>query len=877
MFDVTAAAEVLGVGKVVALIVWMQSVTPVDIALNVLKTSFGDLPVTTIVLNIAITDRVFATLDSVIKVVLRDSGADIATNPVVKIAMKAVVLLKTACDSYHFGAHCTSECSNHCRNGTCFQNGTCTLGCIGKLYGDKCEKECRNCAFTCDKISGECDKGCVDGTYGSSCNMKCSRGCVSGCDQYSGHCNCMEGWQGDSCDNSPVGDSRTFDTSDMKTFIGAAVGTLLFILLAVVFLLFAIKLRRNKKSRSTPSMAYVVSKRNSEDQTKMYTEIGSVPVELEDPEEEPQIEKLEDAVYYNNLTAARDIFVADLLSVIKNKEADENEGFTAEFKSLPYGERFDCNIAKMEENIVKNRFKTTFPYDHSRVKLAVENGFTSDYINANYIENMEGRRDYIACQGPTANTLIDHWRMIWQEHIEYIVMLTNLIEGPKNKCHQYWPDENEELDLDPFSVDLIQEKVYAYFVMRIMTLRKQKVSESRTVVQFHYTRWPDHGTPNPLNLVVFHRHFRHKIKPSRHPILIHCSAGIGRTGTFIAFDVLSRYGKDNGKVNIIEYVKAMRKDRMTMIQNVDQYMFLYKALFEFFRRQNKYIRREEYLKFYSDLGRRETRKQITDEYNKLKIVKPHYEDEDFETGRQHLKLNMTDFVLPVEQYLVLLTSYCRGRSSYYNAVTLSSFTRADEFISAQLPVTGAAIDLARLLVDQESHFLISLNPLSDVNEMKIWVEEQVKHFRLDQYEITKRAQTRLTNEIRKTTVEIKRKKDGSHHLHILECLDWSHDRLLPADTSILINLIKQFCFDRKSEVEGHVTVMSMDGAACCGLFIAVYNAIEQLQQDNEVDICTIVQQLQCRRPEMISNKEEYEFCYRAIRDFLNTDSVYANA
>ncbi|XP_061180794.1 receptor-type tyrosine-protein phosphatase mu-like [Saccostrea echinata] len=561
---------------------------------------------------------------------------------------------------------------------------------------------------------------------------------------------------------------------------------------------------------------------------------GTVSVILQDPDEEPQIENPEETVYYNNLIVAKDIAVTNLHNIIKEKESNQNEGFHKEFKSLPYGERFDCTTAKLEENLLKNRFKTTFPYDHSRVKLELENGYTSDYINANFIENIEGKPEYIACQGPRENTVVDHWRMVWQENVEYIVMLTNLQEGSTIKCHQYWPGKGEELDLGLFSIKLEEEKMYSNYMIRTMTLRKKRVTGSRMVTQFHYTRWSDHGTPNPLNFVVFHRHFRHKMNPSQHPFVVHCSAGIGRTGTFIAFDVLTSCGSDTGKVNVIEYVKAMRKDRMTLIQNADQYVFLYKALYEFFRRKGGFVKREEFIKCYSDSNARETRKKIADEFNNLTTLKPAYDAKEFKMGMKHLALNSTKSVLPVDQHLVYLTSYVRGRDHYYNAVTLSSFTQPCEFISAQLPVFGAAIDLARLLVDQESHFLISFNPLSGIREGK------------------------------------------TQNVRLYECLDWNIDDVLPVDTSTLINLIKQFSLDRKSEPNGPVTLVSIDGATCCGVFMSVYNAIEQLHQDNEVDICTIVQQLQCCRPEIISTKEEYAFCFKAVCDFLNTDNVYAN-
>ncbi|XP_061185379.1 receptor-type tyrosine-protein phosphatase kappa-like [Saccostrea echinata] len=662
--------------------------------------------------------------------------------------------------------------------------------------------------------------------------------------------------------------------------VGAGVALILLILIIISAILF-IRLRRRKHSNSQSSSVlfhkeYAISSEKFAE-NKLYTNIANVSVPIEDPEEEPQIENPEEAVYYNDLSVAKDIAVSDLLNIITQREAKEKEGFQKEFKSLPYGERFACETAKTAENIPKNRFKTTFPYDHSRVILEMK-GFTSDYINANYIENIEGKREFIACQGPRENTIVDHWRMIWQEHVDYIVMLTNLIEGPKVKCHQYWPDEGKELDINPFSVNLVEEKVYAYFVERKMYVRKKRVTGSRSVVQYHYTRWPDHGTPNPLNLVVFHSHFRHKMKHSQNPIIVHCSAGIGRTGTFIALDVLSRYGKDNGKVNVIEYVKAMRKDRMTMIQNVDQYVFLYHALYEFFRRKAQCRKKDEFLGLSRDLDKIDTQKQLTSEFNELISLKPRYDAKDFKSGKKFSKLNLTKSILPVEQYLVYLTSHVPGRESYYNAVHVSSFTRAEEFISAQLPVSGAAIDLVRLLVDHESAFLISLNPLSEVKELHNWVDEKNGNIRLSPYTIIRDTQTTLSKEIRKTSIKITKKEENkeANEVQIFECLNWSSNDVLPTETSTLTNLIKQFSLDRKSHPNGHITVISKDGASCCGVFCAVYNAIGQLQQDDEVDIFTIVQQLQCRRPEMISTKEEYEFCFKAVSDFLNTDSVYAN-
>ncbi|XP_062587027.1 cell death abnormality protein 1-like, partial [Saccostrea cucullata] len=513
------------------------------------------------------------------------------------------------CEKGFYLEKCEQTCSTLCPSACNRHSGECEDECFVGKYGEFCNKTCsRTCKDGCSKIDGLCSSGCIDGKFGTDCLKTCSGGCNSGCHQSDGSCSCKIGWQGKYCgactpdyygkncdqqcssnclnetcfsnNGSCIGGCKGEFTDEQCmtalvvgdstslpiTAIGAGLGAGLFLLVIIIIIVIFLRRRKNSYSKSN---AVLFRKEGTQSiENRLCINIGDGPVTIEDPEEEPQIENPEEAVYYNDLSVAKDVAVSDLLKIITQREAKEKEGFLKEFKMLPYGERFDCEIAKSKENMTKNRFKTVFPYDHSRVVLDTSQGFTSDYINANYIENMEGERDFIACQGPLKNTLVDHWRMIWQENVEYIVMLTNLTEGPKVKCHQYWPDKGQELDVNPFTVTLVEEKQYAYFVERRMTLCNKKVTGSRTIVQYHYTRWPDHGTPNPLNLIVFHRHFRHKSRSTQHPIIVHCSAGIGRTGTFIALDVLCRYGKDKGKVNVIEYVKAMRRDRMTMIQNV---------------------------------------------------------------------------------------------------------------------------------------------------------------------------------------------------------------------------------------------------------------------------------------------------------------------
>ncbi|XP_062596526.1 receptor-type tyrosine-protein phosphatase kappa-like [Saccostrea cucullata] len=280
---------------------------------------------------------------------------------------------------------------------------------------------------------------------------------------------------------------------------------------------------------------------------------------------------------------------------------------------------------------------------------------------------------------------------------------------------------------------------------------------------------------------------------------------------------------------------------------------------------------------YGELDKPETKKDLANEFNALTCLQPKYEAKDFKTGQNHPKQNRTESVLPVERYLVHLISSVKGRGTYYNAVFVSSFTQSQEFISAQYPVPGSAIDLVRLLVDHESTFLVCLNSLTVIEELKEWSKEGEKIVQFGPYKIAKVLQTTLSNTIRKTRAEIQIKNTKEKHMvQIYECLDWCLNELFPAEISSLTDMIKQITLDRKSIDDGHITVLSKDGASCCGLFIAVYNAVQQLQLDGEIDMFTIVQQLHCRRPEMISTKEEYEFCFKSVCNYLSTDCMYAN-
>ncbi|ESN89984.1 hypothetical protein HELRODRAFT_104527, partial [Helobdella robusta] len=233
------------------------------------------------------------------------------------------------------------------------------------------------------------------------------------------------------------------------------------------------------------------------------------------------------------------------------------------------------------DNRLKNRFINIIPYDHSRVILETQEGDpNSDYINANYIDGYNKPKFYIAAQGCNKWSVQDIWRMLWQENSLRIVMLTNLVEKGRPKCEQYWPDQlNEEKSYGDLGVTLTSVERSSSHVIRSFTVRK--CLESREIKQFHFTAWPDHGVPYHTSPLIM---FRNKVRKldSSHPgpIIVHCSAGVGRSGTFIALDHLLEQAEKEGRVDLHGLTHNMRANRCNMIQTVEQYIFVYEALTE---------------------------------------------------------------------------------------------------------------------------------------------------------------------------------------------------------------------------------------------------------------------------------------------------------
>uniref|UniRef100_A0A6I8P370 Protein tyrosine phosphatase receptor type N n=1 Tax=Ornithorhynchus anatinus TaxID=9258 RepID=A0A6I8P370_ORNAN len=243
-----------------------------------------------------------------------------------------------------------------------------------------------------------------------------------------------------------------------------------------------------------------------------------------------------------------------------------------------------CKVAQGPANLKKNRLPDSVPYDHVRIKLKVESSPThSDYINASPIIEHDPRMPaYIATQGPLSHTIADFWQMVWENGCTVIVMLTPLVEDGVKQCDRYWPDEGSSL-YHIYEVNLVSEHIWCEdFLVRSFYLKNVQSQESRTLTQFHFLSWPAHGTPASTRpLLDFRRKVNKCYRGRSCPVIVHCSDGAGRAGTYILIDmVLNRMAKGVKEIDIAATLEHIRDQRPGLVRTKDQFEFALTAVAE---------------------------------------------------------------------------------------------------------------------------------------------------------------------------------------------------------------------------------------------------------------------------------------------------------
>ncbi|XP_048356636.1 receptor-type tyrosine-protein phosphatase beta isoform X1 [Sphaerodactylus townsendi] len=267
-----------------------------------------------------------------------------------------------------------------------------------------------------------------------------------------------------------------------------------------------------------------------------------------------------------------------------NLQADSNYLLSKEYEDLKdVGRNQSCDIALLPENRGKNRYNNILPYDTTRVKLSnVDDDPCSDYINASYVPGNNFRREYIATQGPLPGTKDDFWKMAWEQNVHNVVMVTQCVEKGRVKCDHYWPFDQDSLYYGDLVVQMLSESVLPEWTIREFNVcSEEQLDSSRLIRQFHYTVWPDHGVPETTqSLIQFVRTVRDYINrtPRAGPTIVHCSAGVGRTGTFIALDRILQQLDLKDSVDIYGAVHDLRLHRVHMVQTECQYVYLHQCV-----------------------------------------------------------------------------------------------------------------------------------------------------------------------------------------------------------------------------------------------------------------------------------------------------------
>uniref|UniRef100_A0A8C5I8U6 Tyrosine-protein phosphatase non-receptor type 9 n=1 Tax=Gouania willdenowi TaxID=441366 RepID=A0A8C5I8U6_GOUWI len=281
--------------------------------------------------------------------------------------------------------------------------------------------------------------------------------------------------------------------------------------------------------------------------------------------------------------------VHDLVDYVKQQK---KKGIYQEYEEIrkePPAGNFD-NSKKLA-NQMKNRYSDVLCLDHSRVRLCQLN-----YINASFMDGYKKNNAYIATQGPLPKTFGDFWRMVWEQMVLIIVMTTRVVERGRVKCGQYWPlEEGRTEQYGYFLVKNTQMQLFQDFKLSHLELYNTQSGERREVYHYLYVSWPDFGVPKSASAMLDFRELVHQRReavvkilgsswtgsPGGPPVVVHCSAGIGRTGTFCTLDICLSRLEDIGTIDVRQTVRRMRTQRAFSIQTWEQYYFCYTAVIEY--------------------------------------------------------------------------------------------------------------------------------------------------------------------------------------------------------------------------------------------------------------------------------------------------------
>ncbi|XP_051757169.1 receptor-type tyrosine-protein phosphatase delta isoform X45 [Ctenopharyngodon idella] len=573
--------------------------------------------------------------------------------------------------------------------------------------------------------------------------------------------------------------------------------------------------------------------------------------------------------------------VMELADHIERLKANDNLKFSQEYESIDPGQQFTWEHSNLEVNKPKNRYANVIAYDHSRVLLSAIDGIPgSDYINANYIDGYRKQNAYIATQGALPETFGDFWRMIWEQRSANIVMMTKLEERSRVKCDQYWPNRGTET-YGLIQVTLLDTVELATYCVRTFALYKNGSSEKREVRQFQFTAWPDHGVPeHPTPFLAFLRRVKSCNPPDAGPMVVHCSAGVGRTGCFIVIDAMLERIKHEKTVDIYGHVTLMRAQRNYMVQTEDQYVFIHDALQEAVTCGTTEVPARNLYAYIQKLTQIESGENVTGmelEFKRLANTKAHTSRFISANLPCNKFKNRLVNIMPYESTRVCLQPI-RGveGSDYINASFIDGYRQQKAYIATQGPLAETTEDFWRMLWEHNSTIVVMLTKLREMGREKChqyWPAERSARYQY--FVVDPMAEYNMPQYILRE-FKVTDARDGqSRTVRQFQFTDWP-EQGVPKSGEGFIDFIGQVHKTKEQfGQDGPISVHCSAGVGRTGVFITLSIVLERMRYEGVVDIFQTVKMLRTQRPAMVQTEDQYQFCYRAGLEYLGSFDHYA--
>nr|XP_054607580.1 protein tyrosine phosphatase receptor type Db isoform X20 [Nothobranchius furzeri] len=573
--------------------------------------------------------------------------------------------------------------------------------------------------------------------------------------------------------------------------------------------------------------------------------------------------------------------ISELADHVERLKANDNLKFSQEYESVDPGQQFTWENSNLEVNKPKNRYANVIAYDHSRVILSSIEGVPgSDYINANYIDGYRRQNAYIATQGPLPETFGDFWRMVWEQHTANIIMMTKLEEKSRVKCDQYWPTRGTET-YGLIQVTLLDTVELATYSMRTFALYKSGSNEKREVRHFQFTAWPDHGVPeHPTPFLAFLRRVKSCNPPDAGPMIVHCSAGVGRTGCFVVIDGMTERIKHEKTIDIYGHVTLMRSQRNYMVQTEDQYIFIHDALLEAVTCGNTEVPARNLYSYIQRLTQIEPGENVTGmelEFKRLASAKAHTSRFVSANLPCNKFKNRLVNIMPYETTRVCLQPI-RGveGSDYINASFIDGYRQQRAYIATQGPLAETTEDYWRMLWEHNSTIVVMLTKLREMGREKChqyWPAERSARYQY--FVVDPMAEYNMPQYILRE-FKVTDARDGqSRTVRQFQFTDWP-EQGVPKSGEGFIDFIGQVHKTKEQfGQDGPISVHCSAGVGRTGVFITLSIVLERMRYEGVVDIFQTVKMLRTQRPATVQTEDQYQFCYRASLEYLGSFDHYA--